>query len=68
VSAPNGGGLASGFSWGRDELVSKMGRSSHHVHADWVQWPNTREFKQSDDDWAGADGWTVYIPIPHSSH
>jgi hypothetical protein len=65
---PNGGGLMSGFTQGRDELFSRMVSSSHHNNTAWVQWGNTREFRQCDGDYAGGDGWVVYVLVPNWSH
>jgi hypothetical protein len=64
VDADGPGG--SGFDRGRDELRARFAAAGHASEKRW--WGNTQSFKQCDGDYAGSDGWTVWIELHQVSH
>ncbi len=60
------GPAGSGFDQGRDELERRFTSAGHSSHRVW--WGNTQSFKQCDGDYAGSDGWTVFIQLHQVSH
>jgi hypothetical protein len=61
----NGPG-GSGFDQGRDELDERFSSAGHVTDRAW--WGNTQSFKQCDGDYAGSDGWTVFIELHQVNH
>ena len=61
----NGPG-GSGFDQGRDELEQQLVAAGHVSSRVW--WGNTQSFKQCDGDYAGSDGWTVFISLHQVNH
>ena len=51
---------------GRDELASRFAAAGHRTR--WVWWGNTQSFKQCDGDFAGSDGWTVFVDLHQLNH
>lgn len=64
VDANGPGG--SGFDQGRDELQRRFAAAGHQTSRVW--WGNTRNFKQCDGDYAGSDGWTVFVAVHQVGH
>ncbi|MGH3031016.1 MAG: hypothetical protein ACRDNE_09685 [Gaiellaceae bacterium] len=63
-----GGGLQSGFDQGRSRIYNALyGKPGHHF-AGSVNWGNTQEFKQCDNDWAGSHGIVYWFRIHSSAH
>ncbi len=60
------GPAGSGFDQGRDELLRRFTDAGHSSSRVW--WGNTQSFKQCDGDYAGSDGWTVFIQLHQASH
>ena len=60
------GPAGSGFDQGRDELLTRFTNAGHSSYRVW--WGNTQSFKQCDGDYAGSDGWTVFIQLHQVSH
>jgi len=61
----NGSG-GSGFDQGRDELRDRFADAGHAWYRVW--WGNTQSFKQCDGDYAGSDGWTVFVELHQVNH
>jgi hypothetical protein len=61
----NGPG-GSGFDQGRDELRDRFAAAGHPWHEVW--WGNTQSFKQCDGDYAGSDGWTLFVELHQVNH
>jgi hypothetical protein len=61
----NGPG-GSGFDQGRDELEARFAAAGHSTSRAW--WGNTQSFKQCDGDYAGSDGWVVFIELHQVNH
>jgi hypothetical protein len=61
----NGPG-GSGFDQGRDELHNRFADAGHSTYRVW--WGNTQSFKQCDADYAGSDGWTVFVQLHQVNH
>jgi len=61
-SGPGG----SGFDQARDELRARFAGAGHATSAVW--WGNTQSFKQCDGDYAGSDGWAVFIELHQVNH
>jgi hypothetical protein len=61
----NGAG-GSGFDQGRDEVEQRFAAAGHSSYRVW--WGNTQSFKQCDGDYAGSDGWTVFIRLHQVNH
>jgi hypothetical protein len=58
------GDNGSGFDQGRKKMrLGFDGEPGHPWASHW--WGNTRNFKQCDGDYAGSDGYTVFIKLPH---
>jgi hypothetical protein len=58
------GSSGSGFDQGRKLVRAYFdGDPGHPWYSNY--WGNTRNFKQCDGDYAGSDGYTVYIKLPH---
>jgi hypothetical protein len=58
------GDNGSGFDQGRRKLrLGFDGQPGHPWYSTF--WDNMRNFKQCDGDYAGSDGYTVYIKLPH---
>jgi hypothetical protein len=64
VDADGPGG--SGFDRGRDEIHARFAAAGHASARRW--WGNTQSFKQCDGDYAGSDGWTVWIELHQVGH
>lgn len=64
VDATGPGG--SGFDQGREELRARFEAAGHAASRAW--WGNTQSFKQCDGDYAGSDGWTVYVELHQVNH
>ena len=60
------GPSGSGFDRGRDELERRFAGAGHTSYRVW--WGNTQSFKQCDGDYAGSDGWTVFIQLHQVNH
>jgi hypothetical protein len=60
------GPSGSGFDQGRDELEARFVNAGHTSQRAW--WGNTQSFKQCDGDYAGSDGWTVFIRLHQVNH
>jgi hypothetical protein len=60
------GANGSGFDQGRDELASRFAAAGHPTRLVW--WGNTQSFKQCDGDYAGSDGWTVFVELHQLNH
>ena len=56
----------SGFDQGRDELRDRFAAAGHSWYREW--WGNTQSFKQCDGDYAGSDGWTVFVELHQVNH
>jgi hypothetical protein len=61
----NGPG-GSGFDQGRDELGARFAAAAHATYRRW--WGNTQSFRQCDGDYAGSDGWTLFIVLHQVNH
>jgi len=49
--------------------TSSSGVSTSAGHSSYrVWWGNTQSFKQCDGDYAGSDGWTVFIELHRVGH
>jgi hypothetical protein len=58
------GDQGSGFDQGRKRIRAYFdGDPGHPWYSKY--WGNTRNFKQCDGDYAGSDGYTVFIKLPH---
>lgn len=57
------GSNGSGFDQGRRELRTKLEAGGHAWESHY--WGNTRNFQQCDGDYAGSDGYTVFVQITH---
>jgi len=60
------GSRGSGFDQGRDELRDRFAAAGHTSYRAW--WGNTQSFKQCDGDYAGSDGWTLYVELHQVNH
>jgi hypothetical protein len=60
------GAKGSGFDQGREELRLRFEAAGHQTYRSWSG--NTRNFKQCDGDYAGSDGWTVFIALHQVNH
>ena len=60
------GPTGSGFDQGRDELRDRFAAADHAWYRVW--WGNTQSFKQCDGDYAGSDGWTVFVELHRVNH
>ncbi len=60
------GSAGSGFDQGRDELQRRFASAGHASSRVWSG--NTQSFKQCDGDYAGSDGWTVFIQVHQAGH
>jgi hypothetical protein len=56
----------SGFDQGRHELGARFAGAGHATYELW--WGNTQSFKQCDGDYAGSDGWTLFIELHQVNH
>lgn len=61
-SGPEG----SGFDQARDELRARFTVAGHATSVVW--WGNTQSFRQCDGDYAGSDGWAVFIELHQVNH
>ena len=61
-SGPGG----SGFDQGRDALRDRFAAAGHAWYLEW--WGNTQSFKQCDGDFAGSDGWTLFVQLHRVNH
>ncbi len=61
----NGAG-GSGFDQGRDELRGRFATGGHAWYRVW--WGNTQSFKQCDGDYAGSDGWVIFVALHQVNH
>jgi hypothetical protein len=61
----NGPG-GSGFDQGRDEVRDRFAAAGHAWYVEW--WGNTQSFKQCDGDFAGSDGWTLFVQLHQVNH
>lgn len=61
----NGPG-GSGFDQGRDELRDRFAAAGHTWYRVWSG--NSQSFKQCDGDYAGSDGWLLYVELHQVSH
>ncbi len=55
------GPAGSGFDQGRRELRARMEQGGHGWRSEW--WGNTANFRQCDGDYAGSDGYTVFVRV-----
>jgi hypothetical protein len=60
------GPSGSGFDQGRRELRTRFEAAGHDWYSRW--WGNTQNFKQCDGDYAGSDGYTVFIRAHQVNH
>jgi len=60
------GSNGSGFDQGRRTLRTEFSSAGHAWSS--VYWGNTQNFKQCDDDYAGSDGWVVFVKIHSNDH
>jgi hypothetical protein len=60
------GSRGSGFDEGRDELRDRFAAGGHAWYRMW--WGNTQSFKQCDGDYAGSDGWTLFVELHQVNH
>jgi hypothetical protein len=60
------GPAGSGFDQGRDELRDRLTAAGHASFLGW--WGNTQSFKQCDGDYAGSDGWVLFVELHQVSH
>ena len=60
------GSRGSGFDQGRDELRDRFDAAAHSSYRVW--WGNTHSFKQCDGDYAGSDGWTLFVELHQVNH
>jgi hypothetical protein len=58
------GPSGSGFDQGRRELRQLLEAGGHGWQSRY--WGNTRNFRQCDGDYAGSDGYTVFVRIGHT--
>jgi hypothetical protein len=58
------GPSGSGFDQGRRELRRRLETGGHGWQSHY--WGNTRNFRQCDGDYAGSDGYTVFVRIAHT--
>jgi hypothetical protein len=58
----------SGFDMGRLRIFNALDGKPGHTFAGSVNWGNTQEFKQCDDDKAGSNGIVYWIRIPNNYH
>jgi hypothetical protein len=56
----------SGFDQGRDELGARFAGAGHATYELW--WGNTQSFEQCDGDYAGSDGWTLFVELHQVNH
>jgi hypothetical protein len=61
----NGPG-GSGFDQGRAELENRFAAAGHATSKVW--WGNTQSFKQCDGDYAGSDGWALFVELHQVNH
>jgi hypothetical protein len=61
----NGPG-GSGFDQGRKQLRILLENGGHSWYSTW--WGNTQNFKQCDGDYAGSDGYTVFVKAHQAFH
>jgi hypothetical protein len=62
----NNGPNGSGFDQGRRQLRILLENGGHSWYSRW--WGNTQNFKQCDGDYAGSDGYTVFVRAHQHFH
>jgi hypothetical protein len=60
------GSNGSGFDQGRRQLRTAFSNAGHSWTSVW--WGNTQNFRQCDGDYAGSDGYTVWVDLHQFNH